>query len=145
MAVSQIKITSHPTAGGIPNLETGAQPGVLTKEDVWILRELVKRVADIAQHPGQEEKRKEWYRHNELGKGKPMLLVFPEDAWFEILPTESLQIKDVYWKQWEWYLKHLVYRYDKLKDDFVTEAELRVPMVFHDSGWGMEPVYKRTE
>lgn len=143
--MSQIKIMSHPNAGGIPNLETDAAPGLLSKKETELLRTLGMTVAEIAALPEQESLRQEWYRHNSLKKGKPLLMAFPEDAWFEILPVESLEIKDPYWKKWEWYLKHLIYRHQRLKDDFPIEGELNVPMVFHDSGWGLEPKYTRTD
>lgn len=131
----------HPTAGYIWNVSHGVEPGPLAKDEREILLNLAHKVAEIAAHPKQEEKRKLWYRHNKLEKTRPMLLIFPEDSWVEIIGEEQLQLKAPFWRQWEWYFRHLIYRDAKLVDDFVIEPELYINRVVRMGGWGMGPQY----
>lgn len=129
----------HPTAGYILNVAQGALPGPLRRAEREQLRSLARQVAEIATQPQQAEKRQLWYRHNRLEKVRPMLLVFPEDSWAEILPEDTLELSDPFWRQWEWYLKHLIYRHSHLADDFVIEPELYLNRVVRNGGWGLHP------
>ena len=101
------------------------------------LRSLARRVAEIAEHPSNKKKQQEWIRHNSLGKGKPMVLVFPEGSWFELLPEETLTIEDSFWRQWEWVLRHLIYRWEHLRDDNVIDPVLRIPLPAQVSSLGI--------
>lgn len=138
------KLKLHPTAGFIPNLEKDSEPGSIDRDEKEYLRTLACRVYEIANDQKQGQKRNLWYRHTRLEKVRPMLLVFPEDAWFQIINIEQLKIEDLFWKQWEWYFKHLIYRHERLKDDFVIEPEIYVTSVVHSSGWGLEAQFKKT-
>ena len=129
----------HPTAGYIWNVSHGAEPEALARDERDILLNLAHRVAEIAAHPKQEERRKLWYQHNRLEETRPMMLVFPEDSWVEIIGEDQLQLESPFWRQWEWYFRHLIYRDAKLVDDFVVEPDLYVSKVFHGTGWGMGP------
>ena len=80
-----------------------------------------------------------------LKKTRPPILVFPEDSWFEMIDLNSLKVKDPYWRQWEWDLKHLIYRHEHLNDDFVIEPRFDIPSVIGFSGWGVNPVYKSVD
>jgi len=51
-----------------------------------VLRSLAKQVAGIAALPIREERRELWKKHNSLKPTRPMILVFPEGAWQELLP-----------------------------------------------------------
>lgn len=130
----------YPTAGYIADFSAGALPGGLRSCERTYLRDLARKVAEIAAEPGQEEKRNLWYRHNNLEKVRPMLLVFPEDSWVEIIGEDKLSVEDPFWRQWEWYLKHLIYRHDNLPDDFVIEPQLLVNRAIKmENGWGVTP------
>ena len=123
------KLTFSPAAGFILNAgQDRREPGLLSPTERTSLRDLARRVAEIAAHPKQEEKRQLWYRHNSLEPVRPMLLVFPEDSWEELLPVASATAQDPFWRQWEWYLRHLIFRDTHLADDFVIEADLHVPV-----------------
>lgn len=135
--------TLYPTAGYIWNVALGAEPGPLTELEREYLRDLARRVAEIAADSKQKEKRVLWYRHNGLEKVRPLLLVFPEDSWVEIIGEDQLQLNEPFWRQWEWYLKHLIYRDTKLTDGFVVEPNLYVKKIVRVGGWGMKPQYIR--
>ncbi|MGE5550455.1 MAG: hypothetical protein ACM3ZC_07975 [Bacteroidota bacterium] len=110
----------------------------LTAREKAVLRALARRVADIAADSYQTERRSMWYRHNRLQRVKPMVLVFPEGAWRELLPEQALVVTDPFWRKIEWYLRHLVYRWHHLRDDNVIEAVVRVPLQHSWTGWGFE-------
>ncbi|MBI2942163.1 MAG: hypothetical protein HYY04_17160, partial [Chloroflexi bacterium] len=131
------RLTRHPTAGFIMDVARGAEPGSLNREVRMHLRELARRVAEIAHHPKQAEKRELWRRHNRLERVRPLILVFAEDSWYEMLPEEAMVVADPYWRQWEWYLQHLIYRDEHLPDDFVVEPVLDVTSVVRQGGWGV--------
>ena len=67
---------------------------MITHKDKKILRDLAKRVADIAELPIMEQRRYMWKQHNQLKRLRPMILVFPEGSWRELLPQSVLQCED---------------------------------------------------
>jgi hypothetical protein len=131
------------TAGYVWDVSGGAPPGPLRPAERDHLRRLAAQVAEIAAHPKQEARRELWYRHNRLERVRPLVLVFPEDSWGEILGEDQLTVEDPFWRQWEWHLRHLVYRDQGMVDDFVVEPDLYVRRVVRSSGWGMSPRYVR--
>ena len=131
-------LTLYPTAGYIPDLAQGAGPGPLLPKEKEHLRRLARRVAEIAADPRQAVRRELWYRHNRLEPVRPLFLVFPEDAWAEILPESQLEVGDPFWQQQEWYLKHILYRDKMLPDDFVVEPGLCVKRIVQWGSWGLE-------
>lgn len=109
-----------------------------SSHDRKILREAAKRVAEIAALPIQEKRRGMWYSHNRLERIRPMVLVFPEGAWRELLPQDRMCCEDPLLRDWEWHLKHLIYHHENHHDDFVIEPHFKVPLAVRDSGWGVE-------
>jgi hypothetical protein len=133
----------HPTAGYVADISHGAAPGALSAAERGLLRSLAGRVREISLLPRQAERRALWRRHGSLRKTRPLFLVFPEDSWIEIITAEDLSVRDPFWRQWEWYLRHLVWRHEGLDDDFVVEPELPVSAVLRRGTWGMEARYTR--
>jgi len=134
----------HPTAGYILDVQQGAGPTPLPAAERRALRDLAQRVAEVAALPEQAEKRGLWHAHNRLEPGRPLALVFPEDSWAEVLPADTLELTDPFWRQQEWYLRHLLYRHERLHDDFVIEPHLYVTKLFRGTGWGLSPGYQST-
>jgi hypothetical protein len=110
----------------------------VTANDRRILREAAKRVAEIAALPVQAERREMWYRHNRLEGVRPMVLVFPEGAWRELLPEDQMRCEDPVLRGWESRLKSAIYHHQNHHDDFVIEPHFRVPLAIRDTGWGIE-------
>ncbi len=103
-----------------------------------LLRDFAAKVAEIAADPIQKERRDLWTRHNRLEKVGPLILCSPEGAWREILPHDSLTIKDPFWAEVEWELKALVRHFELLHDDRAIEPIIRIPNEIRDTGWGMK-------
>ena len=62
-----------------------------SREEKDCLRTLALRVAELAARPVEQEKRREWHRHNALQPGRPLVFCDPENGWHEIFPAESLE------------------------------------------------------
>jgi hypothetical protein len=115
---------------------------MITKEDRKILRDLAKRVAEIAELPIMEERRNMWKQHNQLRRVRPMILVFPEGSWRELLPESVLQCQEEFARQIEWELRRRIYQYENIHDDSVIEKKWIVHKVIKNTGWGLEPRHK---
>ena len=131
---------SSPNAGYLLDVSQGEkQPQPLEQRDRVRLRDLARKVAEIASHPKQTKKRDLWYRHNRLEKVRPMLHLWLEDSWEEIIDESPLQVESGFWRQWEWYLLHLIYRDAKLADDFVVEPTIYITKLIRRGDWGLSP------
>jgi len=132
-----MELTFYPTAGYTP-LFGGPDIVPLTKSEKKHLRQLAKKVIEIANDDTQEEKRNLWYAHNRLEKTRPLVLLFPENSWAQFLGEDKLKIKSPFWIQWEWYLHHLIYRSQNFSDDFVIEPDIYVNKIIRTGGWGVD-------
>lgn len=110
----------------------------MTLNERAILRNLAKRVAEVAELPIQDERRELWKRHNRLERVRPMILVFPEGSWLELLPEASLQCEDPFSRGMEWTLRSRLYHHEHFYDDTVIEKEWVVPKVVTSTGWGLD-------
>ena len=70
---------------------TGNDVHILTRFERQVLRGLALRVAELAARPIEDQKRREWHRHNALQRGRPLVFCDPENGWNEMFPPESLQ------------------------------------------------------
>lgn len=106
--------------------------------DRQILRNLATQVAEAASLPIMDERRKLWVKHNRLEPVRPMILVFPEGSWRELLPDSTLECEDETARLWEWNLRSRLYTYAHFQDDTVLENSWTVPKRVHISDWGLE-------
>ncbi len=102
-----------------------------------LLRDLARQVADVAALPIQDERRNLWKKHNALQSTHPLILIFPEGSWAELLPDAVLQCQDQHARAIEWELRRRLYQHEHFADDAVIEAEWVVHKVIHHSGWGL--------
>jgi len=102
------------------------------------LRDLAERVAQIAALPIQEERRELWRMHNSLQPTRPMILIFPEGSWEELLPEKALRCRGEEARRMEWNLRSRIYYHEHFQDDTVIEGDWIVHKVIHNSGWGLE-------
>ena len=107
--------------------------------DRRLLRELARRVAEIGHLAIMDERRALWKKHNALRRVRPMLLVFPEGAWRELLPASALRCERHRARAIEWSLRQAIYYHDHLHDDTVIEPFWVVRKQVTVSHWGLEP------
>jgi len=106
--------------------------------DRKVLRDLARQVAEIAALPAQVERRELWKMHNDLQPARPMILIFPEGSWEELLTEKDLRCEGEEARRIEWALRSRIYYHEHFQDDTVIEREWVVQKVIHDSGWGLE-------
>jgi len=112
---------------------------MISSEERKILRDLAKRISEISDMPVMNERRDMWKRHNQLEHIRPMVLVFPEGAWHELIPSDTLKCENDEAREIEWKLRARIYRHEKINDDFVVEKDWCVEKVIGNTGWGVEP------
>ncbi len=103
-----------------------------------IIRDLAKRVAEIAALPVQAERRDLWKRHNALGNVRPMILISPEGSWGEILPDSALECESKEARGAERRLRGRIIQHEFLGDDSVIEGEWVVGKAVRRTGWGLD-------
>jgi len=103
-----------------------------------ILRELGRRVAEIGNRPEQRKKAEMWRRHNDLKPERPLVLIFPEGAWRELLPESELKTTDPLARGLEWDLRTRIYYDEHLPDDNVIEPVIACWATVRSSGWGVD-------
>ena len=134
----QKDLATEQAAAGIPSLKEINSSYKFSDEEIKILRELAKKVAEIASSQEEERKAKLWTAHNDLKTTEPVVFVDPENGWNEIILASTLQCSDTLARVWEMQLKKLIYWAENMKDDKVIEKYFDVPYSFWDTGWGVE-------
>lgn len=105
-----------------------------------ILRNLARQVAEIASRPEMAQRKRRWIEHNGLRSSQPMMLIFPEGAWEELLPATSLQCEGSLAREIEWDLRSRIYTFRHFQDDTVIEAEWIQNAEIRDTGWGLDDI-----
>lgn len=105
--------------------------------DRSILRELAKRVRDVARLPVMAERRELWKKHNALRPVRPMILVFPEGSWGELITDGDMQCEGEEARRIEWNLRSRLYYHENMHDDTVIESQYVVHKVIRSTGWGL--------
>lgn len=119
----------------------------MNTRDRLLLRELAKQVADIASLPVMEARRKAWKRHNALQAERPLILVFPEGAWRELMPPGDLACEDPDARDMESDLRVRLYQHAHFFDNKPVERTWFVSKVINGSrapwgvplDWGLQP------
>lgn len=104
-------------------------------EDRVVLRELAKQIADIADLPVMEQRRKLWQQHNDMENVRPPVYIDPQGAWCELLPP--LQCSTSFLKSIESYLRKRIYTFEHFASDNVVEKDWIVSKAINNSGWGL--------
>lgn len=110
------------------------------QNDKKILRELALAVKEIAANPeNNEEKIALWKRHNSLHGERPAVFVFPDGAWEELLPRDSLLCENPAAKEVEYELRKRLMRHRYIRDDVPITAGVEVKKCIRNSMWGVPP------
>jgi len=111
----------------------------MTEKNKTLLRDLAKQVAEIASLPIMKERKDIWKRHHKLERVRPMLLIFPENSWYELIT--SLECEDQLAKSIEWDLRTKIYYHEDIHDDTVIENTYIVNKSIWNTGWGLQPTF----
>lgn len=112
-----------------------------TPHDREVLRALARRLSVEIARPAQADRIRRWKRHNALLPGRPMILIFPEGSWRELLAADGAPpLEDSSWNPLYYRLRQQVYEamhYGPWTDN-VLDPAIEVPKVVHNSGWGLQ-------
>ncbi len=117
----------------------------MTDNDRTVLRDLAKRIAEIAAQPEQDERRRLWYAQNSLRPIRPVVFISPEGSWCELLPDTALQCRDDDARGIEHGLRMRIYAAEHFDDDQVCDNVFRVPRAVQTTGWGIGPRYAHSD
>ncbi|MCL2664370.1 MAG: hypothetical protein FWE82_02030 [Defluviitaleaceae bacterium] len=110
------------------------------QNDIKILRDLAKRVAEIAAKPSEKKKAMLWTAHNDLKTDIPLVMFDPDwSAWQELVPWESCSCETNEARSWELDFRKTIWRNEVLKDDKVADNFFYVPYDYSMTGWGIDP------
>jgi len=109
-----------------------------SNSDVSIVRDLARRLAEIAALPVQDQKRELWRRLNALRPDRPMVMI-DQVCWNEMNIDEELTLRcaDPECRRWEERLRRTLYQWRHFPVDMVVEPFVRVPKAVHNSGFGI--------
>jgi hypothetical protein len=129
------------TALGISTTHSIAGDIRYSAREKEILRELAKQVAELAAHPREDEKKKLWFKLNDLQPVRPLVFCDPENGWNEIITQDQILCEKPLFRVWEMGLRKEIYWATQMQDDRVIEPFFNVPYSYTDSGWGLSEVY----
>jgi len=108
----------------------------LSKKDKMVVRDLAKKLAEIAALPVQKEKVELWRRFNCLERVRPMVLL-QNATWHETGDQIKLETEDGFAREQEWRLRTMLYHWEHMPDDHVYEAKVYSPIVVRNTGMGV--------
>ena len=113
---------------------------IIQPQDRCYMRDLARRVAEIAADPQQEFRRQVWRSQNALEPIKPPVFCSPEGAWVELLPVDQMRMQDPLLRSWEHGLRQRIYTWEHFSDDQVIDDTFAVSHIYENTGWGAEPI-----
>jgi hypothetical protein len=112
---------------------------MIRDEEIRCVRKLAEKVKEIARNPVHEENRERWALHNSLKSTEPLLLIFPEGSWSELIPEESIVCEDTELRSLELDLRKRIFYAEHLKDDAPILDEIVVTKKVLPFDWGLQP------
>lgn len=115
------------------------------QNDINIIRELSKKVSEIAAKDIQEERRELWRRHNNLEHVRTPIYI-RDGGWNSEVITPLLQCEDGFYRKHESFLREMIFR-DTLQDDYVIEPWItqRASYILPEAGsWGLKVNYQNS-
>lgn len=108
----------------------------IKKDDRAVLRELAKNIKEAANRTVEEEKKKLWYKHNELKPCRPLVFCDPENGWYEIITPDQLKSKSTLARIWEFKLRKELFWADQMGDDRATSPYFKIQYVYKQTDRG---------
>ncbi|MBN2450209.1 MAG: hypothetical protein JXR77_07460 [Lentisphaeria bacterium] len=96
----------------------------LPPADVVVVRDLARRVADIAAHPVQRQRQRLWEGLNRLERVRPTVHIqaLAPNIWEELIPGGTLRTTDPAARAQEMELRKRIYAWEHFRDDRVIDA-----------------------
>ena len=108
-----------------------------------VLRKLAGRRREIAEDKSMPERKKRLKALNSLKADRPVVLLFPEGSWKELLPASKLETTDPLLREWEHELRSKIIWWENFRDDNALEPDFIVNRVLEKSDYGVPYVEHR--
>jgi hypothetical protein len=99
--------------------------------EIQPIRDLTKTYLELVAQKDMIKKRTEWEKHNALQGATPRVLIFPENAWFELIDEKSLQATHPVLRYLEYELLKKIYHLKHFRDDSVFDAHFYLPEIYN--------------
>ena len=132
--------STEQTAAGLSTTSGIDIPEKISQDERDTLRNLAKRVAELASRPIEREKAKLWTAHNDLNYTRPLIFCDPENGWNEIITQDRLKCEAPLLRVWEMHLRKEIHWATKFQDDKVIEPFFNVPYHYVDTGYGLNEI-----
>ena len=111
----------------------------MTKNDIYVLKQLAEKYMGYAGLPVQKEKIKLWEKLNRFEMERPLIL-FDQLPWHELDADGSLrnQAEDPYWRAVETELRQQIYKWEHMPGDMVLNPYITLPRPIAYSGYGVK-------
>jgi len=113
----------------------------ISSRDKKIIREIARRIAELAARDEEDEKRILWYKHNDMERTRPLIFCDPENGWYEIITPDKLKCKGNLARIWEFKLRKEIFWGECIKDDRVVEPYFTVNYVFEETDRGLSATF----
>ncbi len=116
---------------------------VISKRDIAILRDLARRVAEIAADPVMEERKRLVKKLNGLQAERPVIVTETSGVMDEVIPLNTLICRGEWARGMERGLRNKIYYFEQIGDDTIILPRVTYSHVVHDSGYGVTEVVHR--
>jgi hypothetical protein len=117
----------------------------MTPKDRVIIRDLAKRIAEIAARPEQDGKREIWYAQAALKPIRPPVYCSPEGSWEELITEADIACEGEDARRVEHGLRRRIYAAEHFHDDQVCDNIYTVNYAVEIGDWGVHQTYVRPE
>ncbi|MGB9598214.1 MAG: hypothetical protein ACPL7B_18140, partial [Candidatus Poribacteria bacterium] len=115
----------------------------INQSDLIILRDLAKKIRDIANSPVNQERKESWYKHNSLDESRPLVLIESGIALNELVTESDLKCQEGWARGLELGFRRTIYHFENIKDDEVVEPCINCNWNVSVSNYGCDAVYER--
>ena len=116
----------------------------ISNNEKEVLRKLAGKCREIAEDKSMPERRRRLTALNSLKADRPVVLVFPEGSWNELLPDSRLETSDPLLREWEHELRSKIIWWENFRDDNALEPDFMINRVLKKSDYGVPYVEHRT-
>ena len=115
----------------------------ISNNEKEVLRKLAGRCREIAEDKSMPERKKRLKALNSLKADRPVVLVFPEGSWKELLPASKLETTDTLLREWEHELRSKIIWWENFRDDNAVEPDFMINRILEKSDYGVPYVEHR--
>ena len=122
---------------------TASSVPIVTAKDTAILRDLAKRIAEIAATPEMAARKQLITDLNGLRAEQPVIITETQGVLDEVIPLEMLSCEGEWARAMERGLRNKIFYFEQIGDDSIILPRVTYGHVVHDSGYGVHEIVHR--